>query len=776
MLRWTGVLLLSVSAAAMAAPEIDRSVSTPVSSITREDLEKLPVGRRLEDLIKTCPAQTIPTVVRPIVNGISTGPSLNCVQPDDLRMIEIFKAHNDARFLYGSQPIVWDPELARGAADYARQLTVLDRVHAPREGRRDVRENLLQSLRGGRSPKEMVGVWVGERRYFKPGVFPDVSTTGDWARVGHYTQMIWPTTVRLGCAIHSDMKFDWTVCRYSPPGNKDGVAMGPRALFPNQKLVLCAGPGGAMMCPDPEPEGQGAGGGQKQEGGQAQGGAANGQPGQAGQAPAEGGTRERPRHLAPPNEGVSRRTGNCSASVIGKVKIIERKDPNDPNKKRRVKESHNLGHGFTEIVIPNGWDADVDWGPDPDPSKTFPAPGTMTANWSIVGQNARRNATVTGDYPQLQKGWDREWGLISIDPPQRPTVQQHRIEAVWDPVPPTVPDTCPTDRDFTVTFAAEIPPAPDLNTQEFVEGAGRAGFPGTRPRPPFRTQTRSFHQPRPAPFSRNNNVVVPIGIYWDLPPNCCDIKPADRRVIQFARAAIEGPNGRQAKDWGLDILQKEIDSTKLNDRDRQRGKIPGHDPTYTGHPNKHAEDGKKLGPGSAGGTRPGQGDPNDIEQWDAPGMPRDLFDRFHAAQGRTIYRQQFLSLLICKQPGGTSNVKTYLERGKVCQVAVTTVRWVFPGQAGVQPVAPRPGAPPVMNYNPPTISVSFDVRDGNCADLTAFLRANGLLDEFQYPSSEARALEILSEEAYAEINRSVSSGETNPFAPGGIQIPPAEAR
>jgi hypothetical protein len=226
----------------------------------------------------------------------------------------------------------------------------------------------------------------------------------------------------------------------------------------------------------------------------------------------------------------------------------------------------------------------------------------------------------------------------------------------------------------------------------------------------------------------------------------------------------------------LDILQKEIDSTKLNDRDRQRGKIPGHDPTYTGHPNDHAEDGKKLGPGSAGGIRPGQGDPNDIEQWDAPGMPKDLFDRFHAAQGRTIYRQQFLSLLICKRPGGTSSVKTYLERGKVCQVAVTTVRWVFPGQAGVRPVAPRPGAPPVMNDNPPTISGSFDVRDGNCADLTAFLRANGLLDEFQYPSSEARALEILSEEAYAEVNRSVSNGETNPFAPGGIQIPPAEAR
>ena len=93
---WTGVLLMSASAV-MAAPEIDRNVPIPVSSITRENLEKLPVGRRLEDLIRTCPVQTIPTVVRPMVDGISAPPGINCAKPDDLRMIEIYKQHNIAR-------------------------------------------------------------------------------------------------------------------------------------------------------------------------------------------------------------------------------------------------------------------------------------------------------------------------------------------------------------------------------------------------------------------------------------------------------------------------------------------------------------------------------------------------------------------------------------------------------------------------------------------------------------------------------------------------------
>lgn len=251
MVGWTGILLVSVSAAAIAAPEIDRNAPTPISTITREDLEKLPVGRRLEDLIGTCPVQTVPTVVRPIVDRISTTPGLSCLKPDDLRMVDIYRGHNVARAQFGSKPLVWDPELARGAAAYAQQLTTLGRVHAPRDGRKDIRENLLQSLRGGRSPKAMVGVWIEERRYFRPGIFPDVSTTGNWADVGHYTQMIWPTTTRLGCAIHSDARYDWTVCRYSPPGNRDGSTILAQNAPVNRLDLPRMKEGGGMTQIDP---------------------------------------------------------------------------------------------------------------------------------------------------------------------------------------------------------------------------------------------------------------------------------------------------------------------------------------------------------------------------------------------------------------------------------------------------------------------------------------------------------------------------------------------
>ena len=35
-------------------------------------------------------------------------------------------------------------------------------------------------------------------------------------------QMIWPTTTHVGCALASNARSDYLVCRYSPAGNIDG--------------------------------------------------------------------------------------------------------------------------------------------------------------------------------------------------------------------------------------------------------------------------------------------------------------------------------------------------------------------------------------------------------------------------------------------------------------------------------------------------------------------------------------------------------------------------
>ena len=76
--------------------------------------------------------------------------------------------------------------------------------------------------RGAYSLEEMIGSWAAEKRLFTPGVFPQVSSSGHGADVAHFTQMIWPGTRRVGCALHQARRWDFLICRYAPGGNVVG--------------------------------------------------------------------------------------------------------------------------------------------------------------------------------------------------------------------------------------------------------------------------------------------------------------------------------------------------------------------------------------------------------------------------------------------------------------------------------------------------------------------------------------------------------------------------
>ena len=139
----------------------------------------------------------------------------------------LLDAHNRERAAFGSPAMAWDPALADGAQSHAHTLASLGTLrHSPRNARPGQGENLWIGTRGAYSLPSMVGAWASERRLFRPGRFPANSRTANWADVGHYTQMVWPTTSRLGCALASSARWDVLVCRYSPPGNVDGVTIG----------------------------------------------------------------------------------------------------------------------------------------------------------------------------------------------------------------------------------------------------------------------------------------------------------------------------------------------------------------------------------------------------------------------------------------------------------------------------------------------------------------------------------------------------------------------
>lgn len=131
--------------------------------------------------------------------------------------------HNQERARVGVPPLTWDPALAASAAAYGPQLAAFGRLqHSAPQIRPGQGENLWMGTAGAFSLEEMARSWAEERSYFRAGAFPNVSRSGNWSDVGHYTQMIWRGTTRVGCALHRGGSADYLICRYTPVGNVVG--------------------------------------------------------------------------------------------------------------------------------------------------------------------------------------------------------------------------------------------------------------------------------------------------------------------------------------------------------------------------------------------------------------------------------------------------------------------------------------------------------------------------------------------------------------------------
>ena len=135
----------------------------------------------------------------------------------------IVAAHNMERSTFRIAPLRWDNRLAAQAASYARWLAGSGLFrHSDRRSRGGAGENLWMGTSGAYSIEQMIAGWTSERRMFIPGIFPNVSRTRSWHDVGHYSQMIWPTTTVVGCGLANGRGTDVLVCRYGPAGNVDG--------------------------------------------------------------------------------------------------------------------------------------------------------------------------------------------------------------------------------------------------------------------------------------------------------------------------------------------------------------------------------------------------------------------------------------------------------------------------------------------------------------------------------------------------------------------------
>ena len=120
-------------------------------------------------------------------------------------------------------PVTWDEELAKGAQAWSNRCT-FSHSQAAKLG-----ENLYASAGRPPTPVAAVASWEGESsKYIYAAVADPIN---DFDATGHYTQLVWSSTTRLGCGVtHCTTNspfprlpaWDFVVCRYSPPGNVAG--------------------------------------------------------------------------------------------------------------------------------------------------------------------------------------------------------------------------------------------------------------------------------------------------------------------------------------------------------------------------------------------------------------------------------------------------------------------------------------------------------------------------------------------------------------------------
>ena len=139
----------------------------------------------------------------------------------------ITNAHNQVRAAVGVGPLTWDPALAAIASAWVIQC-----VDADANGLVDhnanrsvgyptyVGENIYGST-GDATAQGAVDSWAAEKSAYTYAT----NTCATGAVCGHYTQLVWAATTKVGCAKHdcAGLTYHSTiVCDYGPGGNTGG--------------------------------------------------------------------------------------------------------------------------------------------------------------------------------------------------------------------------------------------------------------------------------------------------------------------------------------------------------------------------------------------------------------------------------------------------------------------------------------------------------------------------------------------------------------------------
>ncbi len=123
-------------------------------------------------------------------------------------------AHNDVRAKVHLPPLKWSDQLASYAKDWGSTLLARKKFyHRPSS---PYGENLFMIKNGRVKPGDVVAEWASESRNYS------YRSNSCSSMCGHYTQLVWRNTQRVGCAVVRGSGNEIWVCNYDPPGNVIG--------------------------------------------------------------------------------------------------------------------------------------------------------------------------------------------------------------------------------------------------------------------------------------------------------------------------------------------------------------------------------------------------------------------------------------------------------------------------------------------------------------------------------------------------------------------------
>lgn len=135
----------------------------------------------------------------------------------------IVEKHNEYRKEVDVAPLVWDDQLEAYALEWASQIKRGCQLkHRPYQGKYKQKYGENIAISYDDTPVAAVLQWGSEKKDFKLRTMRTFQTKFLY-KVGHYTQIIWAKTKRVGCARVKCSNGNYImVCNYDPPGNYRG--------------------------------------------------------------------------------------------------------------------------------------------------------------------------------------------------------------------------------------------------------------------------------------------------------------------------------------------------------------------------------------------------------------------------------------------------------------------------------------------------------------------------------------------------------------------------